>query len=103
MGKLTREEVLHAAKLAKLDLTPREIEKFTDQLREVIHLVDELGKVETKNIEPTSQTTEIVNSFRRDEIEVSQTFSQEEALSGTKSGVNGFFGVPQILHKDDEN
>jgi aspartyl-tRNA(Asn)/glutamyl-tRNA(Gln) amidotransferase subunit C len=97
MVKLTKDEVLHVAKLAKIDLTNEEIDKFTPQLSNVINFVSELSEVDTKNIEPTSQTTGLENIKREDEPKPDFSFTQDQTLSGTDKIHNGYFKVKAIL------
>ena len=97
MAKLTKQDVLHVAKLAKLPLTDTEVNKFTDQLSAIVNYMDELNAVDTTNIEPTSQTTGLENVFRNDEIKPDQILSQEAALSGSDKTYNGYFKVDAIL------
>lgn len=96
MSRLSKADVLHVAKLANLDLTEVEIKKFLAQLSSIIEHVSELNKVDTTNIEPTSQTTGLENVFREDEIKLS-SLDQDAALSGTDDTYNAFFKVPAIL------
>jgi len=97
MAKLTKQDVLHVAKLAKLPLTDTEVNKFTDQLSAIVNYMDELNSVDTSNIEPTSQTTGLENVFRSDEIKPDQILSQDLALSGSDKTYNGYFKVDAIL------
>lgn len=64
---LSLEEVKHIAKLANLTLSESMAEKLMGQLSEVIEYINHLKKVETDNIEPTSQVTGLENVFREDE------------------------------------
>ncbi len=98
MAGLTKKDTLRIAELAKLKLVSSEIDKFTQQLSEVLHIMDELREVNTKNIEPINQTNNM-NVLRNDEIDTTDCLTQDEALSGTNKIKNGFFVVPQILHK----
>jgi aspartyl-tRNA(Asn)/glutamyl-tRNA(Gln) amidotransferase subunit C len=97
MTKLTKADVLHVAKLAKLSLTDAEIIKYTSQLSTVVDYFSELSNVDTTNIEPTSQTTGLTNVYREDIVTSNQSLTQNEALSGTDKIYNGFFKVPAIL------
>jgi aspartyl-tRNA(Asn)/glutamyl-tRNA(Gln) amidotransferase subunit C len=97
MAKLTKSDVLHVAKLAKLDLTDGEIEKFTLQLSKIVDYISELSQVDTKNTEPTSQTMGLTDIFRGDEVKPDEFLSQDEALSGTDATHNGYFKVKAIL------
>ncbi len=95
MARLTKQEVLHVAKLAKLELTPQEVEKFTDQLSNIVDFISQLQEVDVKGIEPTSQTTGLENVFRNDKIVPSLNVG--DALSGTDETHNGYFKVGAIL------
>lgn len=97
MVKLTKQDVLHVAKLAKLDLTDSEIEKFTSQLSGVIDHFSELSEVDTEGTEPTSQTTGLENVYREDEVNVDRSLSQDDAVSGSDKIHNGYFKVKAIL------
>lgn len=99
MAGLKVKEVAHVAKLANLPLSKKEIEKFRKQLSSVISYVDELKKVDTKDVEPTSQTTGLENVTQKDEIDTSECLSQDKALSGTEKTHNGYFVVPGILEE----
>lgn len=95
MKKLTKEEVLHIAKLANLTLTDEEVEVFAGQLSETLNYVERLKELKTENILPTFQTTGLKNITREDEIKPSLT--QEEALKNTKSAHKGYFKVKAIF------
>jgi len=97
MAKLTKADVLHVAKLAKLSLTDAEIVKYSVQLSAVVDYFSQLSEVDTTNIEPTSQTTGLENVFRDDKVSDNQSLSQDQALSGSDKTYNGYFKVPAIL------
>ncbi|MBU0459088.1 Asp-tRNA(Asn)/Glu-tRNA(Gln) amidotransferase subunit GatC [Patescibacteria group bacterium] len=65
---LTPDEVRHIAKLARLNLSDKEVEKFAPQLSAIIDYIGQLSEVDTKNIEPTAQVTGLTNSFREDKV-----------------------------------
>lgn len=94
---LTKQDVLHVAKLAKLDLTDSEIEKFLPQLDEVINFISQLNEVNTDGVEPTSQTTGLENVTRPDEVNVENCLTSYQATSNTDSFYNGYFKVKAIL------
>lgn len=97
MSKLTKKDVLHVAKLAKLDLTEKEVEKFTNQLSGIVEFVGQLAEVDVKGVEPTSQTTGLENVYRQDQLNPTQTLTQDQSLSGTDKTHNGYFVVDAIL------
>lgn len=97
MAGITKKEILHIAKLAKFDLKESEVDKFSKQLSEVVNHVSELSSVDTKNIQPTSQTTGLENVYRLDEVDANNCLSQESAIDGTDQTYNGYFKVKAIL------
>lgn len=94
---LTKADVEHVAKLARLTLTASEIAKFQKQLSAIISYIDELSEVDTTSVEPTSQTTGLENVSRSDEIDIAAILNQDEALSGTEKVHNGYFVVSMVL------
>ncbi len=72
---------------------------LTPQLSKVIDYISELSEVDTKNTDPVSQTTGLINIVRKDEIDVTRCLTQDEALSGTENIHNGYIVVKKILDK----
>ena len=68
MAKLTRDDVLRLAQLARLDLTEEEIEKFRDEISSILEYAEQLQKVDVSGLEPTSQVTGLTDVTRPDEI-----------------------------------
>jgi len=99
MAKLSSEDTKHVAKLAQLNLSEEEIKKFTIQLSNVLDYITQLNKIDTKDIQPTSQTTDLKNVYKEDKIDATRILTQEEALSGKDDTINGFFVVPRIIKK----
>ena len=87
--------VKDVAKLANLKLTIEEEKKFEGQLGDILSYVEQLQKVDTKDVEETSQVTGLSNVSRDDATLPS--LSQEEALSNAKNTHNGFIKVKGIL------
>ncbi|MDP3917710.1 MAG: Asp-tRNA(Asn)/Glu-tRNA(Gln) amidotransferase subunit GatC [Candidatus Woesebacteria bacterium] len=88
MTKLTKKDVLHVAELSNLKLTDSEIKKFLPQLTKIIKFVGTLSEVDTTKIEPTSQTTKLVNALREDVTTSSNSLNIDE-----------YFKVKAILSK----
>lgn len=68
MADLTRDDILKLAQLARLDLTENEVADYAAELTEILKYVEQLDKVDTAGLEPTSQVTGLVNVMRSDEI-----------------------------------
>lgn len=66
--KLNREEVLHIARLARLGLTGAEVDKFGEQLSDILENFETLQQVDTSDTLPTSQSVTLQNVMRDDEI-----------------------------------
>ncbi len=67
-GKLSREDILKIAKLAKLELSEEQIEKFQVELGEILEYVEKLQSVNTDNLIPTNQVTGLTNVWREDVV-----------------------------------
>ncbi|MBU0766333.1 Asp-tRNA(Asn)/Glu-tRNA(Gln) amidotransferase subunit GatC [Patescibacteria group bacterium] len=65
---LSKDDVKHIAKLARLNLKDSEVDKFTRELSSIIDYVDQLQEVDTKNVEPSEQVTGLTNGFREDKV-----------------------------------
>lgn len=66
MAKLSRDDVLKLAKLAKLNLTEEEIEKFRTEISAILGYVEKLSEVDVTGLEPTTQVTGLRNILRKD-------------------------------------
>ena len=66
--KLSREEVLHIARLARLGLTETDVDRFSEQLSNILENFEILQQVDTSGIPPTTQSISLQNVMRDDEI-----------------------------------
>lgn len=78
--KLTKEQVLHVAKLARLGLKEEEIEKFQKELSGILDYVEQLNEVDIKDITPTAQVTGLLNVMREDKISIDVLAKPDELL-----------------------
>ena len=85
--------VRKVARLARLHLTEKEIEKFTKDLESILDSFRDLDSVQTKRVKPSFQPIKTKNVMRKDRIEPSLT--QEQALSNTKNKEKGLFKGPK--------
>jgi aspartyl-tRNA(Asn)/glutamyl-tRNA(Gln) amidotransferase subunit C len=93
--KISRQEVEHVAKLARLELSDQEKEKLTDQLSNILTYVEKLNELDTKGIEPTSHVLDIRNVMRDDAVRPG--LSQERALANAPEKAAGHYKVPKII------
>ena len=68
MAKLSRDDVLKLARLARLDLSEAEIVEYTNELSEILSYVDQLQAVDVDDLKPTNQVTGLTNITREDVI-----------------------------------
>jgi aspartyl-tRNA(Asn)/glutamyl-tRNA(Gln) amidotransferase subunit C len=93
--KISKQEVEHVAKLARLELSEQEKEKLTDQLSNILTYVETLNSLDTKGVEPTSHVLDLKNVMRDDVAEPGLT--QEQALANAPDKAAGHFKVPKII------
>lgn len=89
-------DIEKVAKLANLTLTPEEALEFEKQLGDVVNYIEKLNKVNTTNIAETAQATGLLNKLR-DDSSSHESFSQDEALSGSTKTHNGLFVVEKTV------
>lgn len=94
---LTKEEILHLAKLAGLTLNDSQLRRLPNDLSSVIEYMSKIKTLDTTGIKETSQVTNLKNVFREDMIEKERMLTQEEALSNAKNTYNGYFRVKAIF------
>lgn len=99
MTEISREEVIHVAKLARLSLSEEEIVKFGEQMSNILEHASAVSKINTEGIVPTSHPIHMENVLRDDVV--TPSLAQEQALSGAPNAQDGRFMVPQILDTDE--
>lgn len=92
---LTREQVLHIAELAKLGLSEEEVDRFTEQLSEILAYAERLNALDTEAISPMAQAIIQRNVTRSDVIQPS--LPVEEVLANAPQRQDHFFRVKPIL------
>lgn len=92
---LTKEQVEQIAVLARLKLSPGEIEKFTQDLAVILEYVDQLKTVNTDAVEPKDQFISGENVFRNDKVRAS--LDREAALANAPDKDDEFFRVPKVI------
>ena len=92
---VTREDVLHVASLARLEVSPDQVESFQRELAAILAYFEKLNELDTSDVEPTSHALPLVNVFRKDIVRPSLT--QEEALANAPQQAYGHFRVPKVI------
>ena len=94
MAAISRDDVLHVARLARLALTEEEIERFGEQLNAILDAVGKVSELDLEGVEPTSHPLALVNVLADDEPRPS--LPREEALANAPDPADGAFRVPAV-------
>ena len=89
---LDREQVLHVAKLARLELSEADVERMASELSKVLDHVDRIRELDLDGVPPTSHAVDVAGVMRADEPVPGLT--NEQALAAAPEPVDGGFGVP---------
>jgi aspartyl-tRNA(Asn)/glutamyl-tRNA(Gln) amidotransferase subunit C len=93
--KLSREEVLHIAALAKVGVTEADVEKFREQLSNILKYFEALQKLDTQGVPPTAQSVALQNVIMCDEVRPSMP--AEDTLANAPAREDDFFKVRIVL------
>jgi len=93
--KITQDEVLHVASLARLEIDDADVDRFAGQVGTILDYVDTLKKVDTTGVPATSHAITLTNAFREDEVK--GQLDPEDALANAPEKESGAFVVPKII------
>jgi aspartyl-tRNA(Asn)/glutamyl-tRNA(Gln) amidotransferase subunit C len=93
-SELSSREVEHVARLARLGITPEEVLRYRDQLRNILHHIEALNRADTSKVPATAHPLEERNVMRDDKIE--PCLPAEEALKNAPSREDSYFKVKAI-------
>jgi len=96
---ITRDEVAHLARLARLDVTDDELDLFAGQLDVILGSIARIGEVAAADIEPTSHAVPLQNVLRPDLV--APCLDREAVLAAAPSVEDYRFRVPQILGEEE--
>jgi aspartyl-tRNA(Asn)/glutamyl-tRNA(Gln) amidotransferase subunit C len=98
MATISRDEVAHLARLARLAVTDDELDTFASQLDVILQAVAQVGEVAAADVPPTSHSVPLTNVLR-DDVEV-PCLPRDEVLAGAPDVEDGRFRVPRILDEE---
>jgi aspartyl-tRNA(Asn)/glutamyl-tRNA(Gln) amidotransferase subunit C len=93
--KLSREEVQHIALLARLGVTDAELERFREQLSNILENFEILQQVDTSNVPPTTQSIPLQNVTKDDEV--APSLPPDDVLANAPQREGEFFRVKAVL------
>ena len=89
---ISREQVLHVAKLARLALSEEEVDRFSEQLNAILEAIGKVSELDLSDVPPTSHPLALANVVDSDEPRPS--LSREQALANAPESEEGAFRVP---------
>jgi len=94
---ISKEQVEHIAELARIELSDKEKEKFSQELSSILDYINKLSQLDLARTESVSQVTGLKNIFRKDEAENKDPNTAEEILRLAPARKGKYFKVPKIL------
>lgn len=95
MSKITDEEILKIANLARIKINSDDVKKFRDSIEEILEYVDNLSEVDTSNVDPFFSLNDLSNSFREDDPRKNTDFTTN--YDNFISLKNGYIKVNKVL------
>jgi len=93
--KISKDEILKVAALARLDLEDASLEPFAEQISTILEYVDTLKNVDTEGVPGTSHAISLTNAFREDELH--EHLERDRALKNAPEKEGGAFTVPRVI------
>ncbi|WP_320663336.1 Asp-tRNA(Asn)/Glu-tRNA(Gln) amidotransferase subunit GatC [Prochlorococcus sp. MIT 1223] len=95
MTNISSDDVRKVAQLARIDLKDEEIDIYSQQLESILGYIEQLERIDTNDVQPTTRAVEVVNVLRKDIVEPTQV--REELIDLAPCREADYFRVPQIL------
>ena len=97
MASISRDDVLHVARLARLHLSDEEVDRLQAQLSNILEAIETLRDVDTSHVGPTASVIRLENVMREDEPR--PPMSREATLANAPRRDDPFLGVPTVLEE----
>ncbi len=94
---ITKKEIQHIAKLARLSISEDEFKKYSGELSSILDYIEKLKKVDVKRVQPTSHPREIKNVFREDEAKKQDRETVKKLIEAAPDKKEGYIKVKTIL------
>lgn len=94
--KVNKEEIIHMANLASLNLSNEEIEQYTEDMQDILTFAETIEKIKTDGIDESAQVIENYNIFRKDEV--IEFKDKELLLQNAPSSEGGMFHLPKVIN-----
>lgn len=94
--EISKEEILHIAKLSSLKIKEEEIEEYRKNLQDILNFAKTIDSVETDNLEETNGATTNINFLREDEVKEFE--DKEKLMQNAPDQENNMFKIPKVLN-----
>ena len=92
---INKDTIRYVANLARLEINEASLDKFADQVDEILEYINTLNQVDTSKVQGTSHAIALTNSFREDRVK--EHLENSQALSNAPEKEDGTFVVPKIV------
>jgi aspartyl-tRNA(Asn)/glutamyl-tRNA(Gln) amidotransferase subunit C len=96
MAKLSTDDVLHLARLARISLTDSEVDEFSSELSAILQYVEQLSSVDVSGLQPTNQVTGLTNVMREDEVK-DYGYAPQELLKNVPQTQDNMLKVKRMI------
>lgn len=93
--KVSKEELLHIANLANIEINEEEIEEYLNNLQDILNFANIVNNADVENLNITVGTNEIKNRFRKDEVKAFEDI--ESLLNNAPSKDMNMFKIPKVI------
>lgn len=94
--QVSKEEILHIAKLANLNLNEKEVNMYMENLEEILNFANVVNQAPIEGLEETKGVNDAYNVFRKDEIKQENT--RDELLQNAPDKQEGMFKIPKVMN-----
>ena len=95
MATIKRDDVIYISKLARLEMSDKEIDAFTGQIDDILEYMKKLNELDTDNVPPTSHVIDVKNVTRKDVV--SEYTDRDEVLENAPDKSDSFYRVPKVI------
>lgn len=96
MTQISSNDVRHLAQLSSLQLSDDDVDSLQQDIAGILTYVEQLGELDTANVQPTYQVTDLENVWREDEV-IEDEVTREQLLVLAPDAVNNQVKVPKVL------
>ena len=93
--EIKKEDIMHIAKLSMLNLSHEEIEKYAQNMQDIVGFANTINELNTEGIEESAFASTAFNVFRKDEVK--ESFDREELLKNAPSSNGEAYSLPSMM------